>query len=105
RCGPEFELASSTREEPMIDLMAISAMDRDTEVTWIHRERDWLARAQEEGRLIDPGRLLPMLPAGALPGTGNGHAHDGNGRGTRGGPGTTKGTPAAGPCRAGRGRR
>jgi NADPH-dependent glutamate synthase beta subunit-like oxidoreductase/formate hydrogenlyase subunit 6/NADH:ubiquinone oxidoreductase subunit I/ferredoxin len=95
RCGPEFELASTNREEPMIDLMAISAMDRDTEVTWIRKERDWLARAQEEGRPIDPGRLLPMLPAGALPGgqTGNGHAHRGNGHGTGGGPGTPKATP------------
>jgi hypothetical protein len=89
----------------MIDLMAISAMDRDTEVTWIRKERDWLARAQEEGRPIDPGRLLPMLPAGVLPGgqTGNGHAHGGNGHGTGGGPGTPKATPLAGQSGDGRG--
>jgi hypothetical protein len=60
----------------MIDLMAISAMDRDTEMTWVRKERDWLTRAQAEGRAIEPGRLLPMLPSGVRPaGTGgNGHA-------------------------------
>ena len=80
RCGPDFELAATSREEPMIDLMAISAMDRDTEVTWIRRERDWLARAQAAGRPIDSGRLLPMLPPGvaARPGVGAGAA-EGNG--------------------------
>src|SRR3712207_8208362 len=46
RCGPDFELSHDTRAEPMIDLMAISAIDRDTEVTYVRRERDWLARAQ-----------------------------------------------------------
>jgi len=89
RCGPEFELATTTREEPMIDLMAISAMDRDTEVTWIRRERDWVARAQAEGRPIDPDRLLPMLPAGAGPWgpSGNGRAVAGNGHAAQGGHG------------------
>ena len=46
----------------MIDLMAIAAIDRETEVTYIRRERDWAARAAAEGRLIDTARMLPMLP-------------------------------------------
>ena len=88
------DFATTTREEPMIDLMAISAMDRDTEVTWIRRERDWVARAQAEGRPIDPGRLLPMLPAGIQPAArdGNGRSH-GDGHGMGGGPGTPQSTP------------
>ena len=78
RCGPDFELSHSTRDEPMIDLMAISAIDRDTEITYVRRERDWLSRTQEAGRPIDPGRMLPMLPAGLQGSNGNGHA-SGNG--------------------------
>ena len=38
----------------MIDLMAIAAVDRETEVTYIRRERDWATRAAAEGRLVDP---------------------------------------------------
>ena len=49
----------------MIDLLAISAIDRDTEISYVRRERDWLARAQADGRGIPADRLLPMLPAGA----------------------------------------
>ena len=64
RCGPDFELSHESRSEPMIDLMAISAIDRDTEITYVRRERDWLARAQAEGRDVPRERLLPMLPAG-----------------------------------------
>ena len=41
RCGPDFELSHESREEPVIDLLAISALDRDTEMTWIRKERDW----------------------------------------------------------------
>ena len=33
-------------------------------MTYVRRERDWLERAQASGRTLDPGRLLPMLPAG-----------------------------------------
>ena len=29
----------------MIDLMALAAIDRETEVTYIRRERDWAERA------------------------------------------------------------
>ncbi len=66
RTGPDFELAHDSRQEPMIDLLAISAIDRDSEISYVRRERDWLARAQADGRDIPATRLLPMLPAGAL---------------------------------------
>jgi hypothetical protein len=69
----------------MIDLMAIAAIDRETEVTYIRKERDWAARAAADGRIVDPGRLLPMLPASIAGGSsngGNGHDHDnGDGHG------------------------
>ena len=48
-------------------------------MTYIRRERDWLDRARADGRIVDPGRLLPVLPAaivaerGARRGNGNGH--------------------------------
>ena len=66
----------------MIDLMAIAAVDRETEVTYIRRERDWASRAEAAGRIVDPARLLPMLPPaiGGVSTSGNGHAH-GNGHG------------------------
>jgi len=69
----------------MIDLMAIAAIDRETEVTYIRRERDWATRAAADGRLIDTTRMLPMLPptVTGIP-DGNGHAH-GNGHGHGGG--------------------
>ena len=82
RCGPDIELSREDRSEPMIDLLAISAMDRATEVTFIRDERDWEQRASEQGRSLARGRLLPMLPPGALGnghGNGNGHAHGGPG--------------------------
>ena len=85
RCGPDFELAHESRAEPMIDLMALSAIDRDTEISYVRRERDWLARAQADGRDIPVARLLPMLPAGL---GGNGSAsgrHDGGVTGAAGG--------------------
>ena len=66
RTGPDFELSHDSRQEPMIDLLAISAIDRDTEVSYVRRERDWLSRAQADGRGIPAERLLPMLPAGAV---------------------------------------
>ena len=79
RCGPDFELSHENRADPQIDLLAISAIERDTEMTWVRHERDWATRAAATGRRIDAGRILPMLPAGV---TGNGHAtngHAGNG--------------------------
>ena len=62
RDGADFELAHTGRDEPNIDLMALAAIDRETEVTYIRRERDWATRAAADGRIIDPGRMLPMLP-------------------------------------------
>ena len=56
-------------------------MDRDTEVSYVQRERDWLARAEAQGRTVVGTRMLPMLPAGVAGNghaTGNGHVH-GNG--------------------------
>ena len=98
RCGPDFELSHESRADPMIDLMAISAMDRDTEVSYVRRERDWAERAAEAGRGFPEGRFLPMLPPGAIAaaaaaagtapnpampgnGHGNGMGHGGNGAG------------------------
>ena len=87
RDGGDFELAHSSREEPMIDLMTYSEVDRETEVTYIRKERDWLQRAMAQGRIIQSDRLLPVLPA-SIAGDGNGssnghgHAHDsGDGHG------------------------
>jgi formate dehydrogenase major subunit len=82
RDGADFELSHLSREEPMIDLLALADVDRETEVTYIRRERDWLERATAEGRIIRSDRLLPMLPA-SLAGDGNGHGngHGGNGHG------------------------
>ncbi len=76
RDGGEFELAHTSREAPMIDLMALATIDRETEVTYIRRERDWLQRAVEEGRFVDRARMLPVLPA-SVAGNGNGNGHGG----------------------------
>jgi NADPH-dependent glutamate synthase beta subunit-like oxidoreductase/formate hydrogenlyase subunit 6/NADH:ubiquinone oxidoreductase subunit I/ferredoxin len=62
RDGGEFELAHVDRSNPMIDLLSLADIDRETEVTYIRKERDWLQRAIAEGRFIDEGRLLPVLP-------------------------------------------
>jgi NADPH-dependent glutamate synthase beta subunit-like oxidoreductase/formate hydrogenlyase subunit 6/NADH:ubiquinone oxidoreductase subunit I/ferredoxin len=82
RCGPDFELSHESRADPQIDLLAISAMERDTEMTWIQHERDWASRAAIAGRQLNPGRMLPMLPAGVSGNgkngnSGNGHAGNG----------------------------
>jgi len=63
RDGADFELAHISREEPMIDLIALAAVERETEATYVRRERDWFQRATAAGRQPDPGRLLPVLPA------------------------------------------
>jgi ferredoxin len=93
RCGPDFELAHTSREEPMIDLIAIAAVDRETEMTYVRRERDWAERALAAGRDIGP-RMLPVLPASIAGGSGNGHGGGtgtGTGSGTRNGHGTGHG--------------
>jgi formate dehydrogenase major subunit len=80
RCGPDFELAHVSREEPMIDLIAIAAVDRETEMTYVRRERDWLERAIASGRDVGP-RQLPVLPPSlAAGGVGSGTAHTGGSR-------------------------
>jgi ferredoxin len=80
RDGADVELAHGSREQPMIDLLAIAAVERETEVTYIRKERDWMARATAEGRIIQSDRLLPVLPA-TIAGNGNGHGNGhGNGR-------------------------
>ncbi len=63
RDGGDIELAHTSRTDPMIDLMAIAAIDRETEITYIRRERGWAEAAAAEGRRLDPARMLPMLPA------------------------------------------
>ena len=93
RDGADFELAHASRQEPTIDLMALAEIDRETEMTYIRRERDWLERALADGRVVDPGRLLPVLPAaimaelGAAPGSANGHGNGHAGGGAGAGPG------------------
>jgi NADH-quinone oxidoreductase subunit I len=81
RDGGDFELAHTGRQDPEIDLIALAAIDRETEVTYIRRERDWATRAAAEGRTVDPTRMLPVLPATVTGfptgnGNGNGHEHD-----------------------------
>jgi ferredoxin len=79
RDSDQFELAHTSREEPMLDLLALASIERETEMSYIRRERDWADRARADGRLIDPGRMLPVLPASVASGNGNGHGHNGNG--------------------------
>ena len=63
RDGGDFELSHTSRVDPMVDLIALAAVDRETEMTYIRRERDWAERAAAAGRPVTPTRLLPMLPA------------------------------------------
>ncbi|HEX5825240.1 MAG TPA: FAD-dependent oxidoreductase [Candidatus Limnocylindrales bacterium] len=84
RDGGDFELSHTSRADPMVDLIALAAVDMETEMTYIRREADWAERAAAEGRPVVPTRLLPMLPpsvaaaitAGNGNGHGNGHGHD-----------------------------
>ena len=63
----------------MIDLLALAAIERETEMSYIRRERDWAERARAEGRILDESRQLPVLPASLANGNGNGNGH-GTGR-------------------------
>jgi len=82
RDGGDFELSHTSRADPMVDLIALAAVDMETEMTYIRRERDWVQRAAAEGRAVQPTRLLPMLPpsVAARLSEGNGHGN-GNGHG------------------------
>jgi NADPH-dependent glutamate synthase beta subunit-like oxidoreductase/formate hydrogenlyase subunit 6/NADH:ubiquinone oxidoreductase subunit I/ferredoxin len=63
RDSDQFELSHTSRQEPMIDLLALAAVERETEMSYIRRERDWAERARAEGRFVDEARRLPVLPA------------------------------------------
>jgi formate dehydrogenase major subunit len=87
RDGADIELAGTSRADPAIDLIALAAIDRETEVTYIRREAGWAERRAAAGAPHDAARLLPVLPAGfggvatrSADGNGHGHAH-GNGHG------------------------
>ena len=56
RDSDQFELSHTSREEPMIDLLALAAVERETEMSYIRKERDWAERARAEGRLVDQSR-------------------------------------------------
>jgi NADPH-dependent glutamate synthase beta subunit-like oxidoreductase/formate hydrogenlyase subunit 6/NADH:ubiquinone oxidoreductase subunit I/ferredoxin len=77
RGGQDNELAHGTRANPEIDLLGLAAVDRETEVTYIRRERDWVAHALAEGRIENPAAGLPELPPSLAPTPG------GRGRGSR----------------------
>ncbi|MDE3097744.1 MAG: 4Fe-4S binding protein, partial [Chloroflexota bacterium] len=89
RCGPDFELSHESREQPDIDLLSYSAVQHDTEMSYIRRERDWMSRALAAGRSVDTDRLLPVLPArlGAGRGDGPGNGHETGARALPPGPG------------------
>jgi NADPH-dependent glutamate synthase beta subunit-like oxidoreductase/formate hydrogenlyase subunit 6/NADH:ubiquinone oxidoreductase subunit I/ferredoxin len=55
RDGADNELAHTDRSEPTIDLIALAQGSPETEVTYIQRERDWLAHAVADGRLAAGG--------------------------------------------------
>ncbi len=63
RHSDQFELSHTSREEPQIDLFGLMQIERETEMTYIRRERDWAERARAEGRLVDEARRLPVLPS------------------------------------------
>ena len=53
RDGGDFELSHTSRVDPMVDLIALAAVDQETEMTYIRRERDWAERAAAAGRPVD----------------------------------------------------
>ena len=69
RCGPDFELAHESREEPHDRPDGVlAAVQHDTEMSYVRRERDWMSRALAAGRDVSTDRLLPVLPARIGPG-------------------------------------
>jgi hypothetical protein len=71
--------------------MAMAQIDRETEVTYIRKERDWLQRAIDAGRFIESDRLLTVLPATL---SRDGDSGNGHGNGTGHGDGTARGAGA-----------
>jgi NADPH-dependent glutamate synthase beta subunit-like oxidoreductase/formate hydrogenlyase subunit 6/NADH:ubiquinone oxidoreductase subunit I/ferredoxin len=51
RDGQDNELAHTSREAPLIDLIGMAAHAPESEITYIQRERDWMAHAVADGRL------------------------------------------------------
>jgi hypothetical protein len=82
----------------MVDLIALAAVDMETEMTYVRRERDWAERAAAEGRAVAPTRLLPMLPAAIAAQIARGELGAGNGHGSGNGhaPALTAGGDHAG---------
>jgi formate dehydrogenase major subunit len=72
RGGQDNELAHTGRADPEIDLIGLAAVDRETEVTYIRRERDWLAHALAEGRIENNAEDLPELPPSLVGAPGRG---------------------------------
>ena len=70
RDGQDNELAHTDRSAPLIDLIGLAAMGQETEVTYIQRERDWMAHAVADGRLA-----ASTTSAAATPGNGKGAQH------------------------------
>ena len=62
RDSDQFELSHTSREDPTIDLLALAAVERETEMSYIRRERDWAERARAEGRILDAGPAAPRPP-------------------------------------------
>ena len=63
----------------MIDLIAIAAVDRETEMTYVRRERDWAAagpRRRARHRAADAARP-PGVHRAAGNGKGGGNGHGG----------------------------
>ena len=111
RDGADFELAHTSRAEPQVDLLALASIERETEVSYIRRERDWAARALAEGRSTT-SRLLPVLPAepgraaACRPATATATAHGHGPRATATAPSSTpSATAAARPAATPRSRR
>jgi formate dehydrogenase major subunit len=81
RDGADFELSHVTRADPNVDLLALAEIDRETEVTYIRRERDWRSRAASLGRVVHSDRQLPVLSAAVARlgagGDGDGHGESG----------------------------
>ena len=69
RDGADFELAHTSRVEPKIDLIALAAIDRETEMTYIRREKDWVDAGHRRGRSSTPAASCrscrPRSPSGA----------------------------------------